>query len=50
MISVELKERSEVVWLNAKDLTIQQVKVNTGGVSKAVCWHAAGEFLGVDFP
>jgi alanyl aminopeptidase len=50
VISVELKERSEVVWLNAKDLTIQQVKVNTGGVSKAVRWHAAGEFLGVDFP
>ena len=24
--------------------------VNTGGVSKAVRWHAAGEFLGVDFP
>jgi alanyl aminopeptidase len=50
VISVELKERMEVVWLNAKDLTIQQVKINSGGVSKAVQWQASGEFLGVDFP
>ena len=50
VIRVELKKRLEVLWLNAKDLTIQQVQINTGGASQPVQWHASGEFLGIDFP
>jgi len=49
-ISIDLKERTGVVWLNAKDLTIQEVNVEAAGMSKPARWKVTGEFLGVDLP
>lgn len=49
-ISIDLKERADDVWLNAKDLDIEDVKVTPDGTSKATRWKTTGEFLDVDFP
>jgi alanyl aminopeptidase len=49
-ISINLKERTGVVWLNAKDLTIQEVNVQAGGASQPARWWITGEFLAVDLP
>ena len=50
-ISVDLKERTGTVWLNARDLAIDGVKVATGGTFEAARWKTTGgEFLGIDFP
>jgi cytosol alanyl aminopeptidase len=49
-ISVEFKERAREVWLNAKDLAIDDVKIAAGGASKSARWQTKGEFLGIDLP
>jgi len=48
VIGVALTKRTDVVWLNVKDLQIQQVHVNTAGSSKVVLWRVSGEFLAVE--
>jgi cytosol alanyl aminopeptidase len=49
-ISIELKQRTDVVWLNAKDLAIDDVKVEVDGTSKAGRWKPNNEFLRIDLP
>ncbi len=48
IIDIELAERTDIVWLNAKDLTIQEVVGNGAGVTKILRWHVSGEFLAVE--
>jgi cytosol alanyl aminopeptidase len=48
VIGVALTKRTNVVWLNAKDIQIQQVSVKTAEGSRVVRWHASGEFLAVE--
>jgi cytosol alanyl aminopeptidase len=47
VIGVDLKERTGVIWLNAKDLTISGIKVTAGGVSSAARWHTTDEMLAI---
>jgi cytosol alanyl aminopeptidase len=47
IIKVELKERTRVVWLNAKDLSIKEIHVTSGTLSKTTTWRTSGEFLAV---
>jgi cytosol alanyl aminopeptidase len=49
-VSIDLTQRTDVVWLNAKDLTIEQVKVNVDGGPKSARWKGSAEFLGIDLP
>ncbi len=49
-ISIDLKQRTDVVWLNAKDLTIHEVNVQASGATKPARWSTSGEFLAVDLP
>jgi cytosol alanyl aminopeptidase len=46
-ISVELKERTDTIWLNAKDLTISGIKVAVGGASSAARWRTTDEMLAI---
>ena len=39
VIGIDLQEPSQIVWLNAKDLTIQEVNVTVGKIRKPVRWH-----------
>ena len=48
VIDVALTKRTNVVWLNAKDLQIRQVSLETAEGSRAVRWHVSGEFLAVE--
>ena len=50
VIGIDLQEPSQVVWLNAKDLTIQEVNVTVGKIRKPVRWRLADEFLAVELP
>ena len=36
------------MWLNVKDLKIQEVSVKAAGRTKIVPWHVSGEFLAVE--
>jgi cytosol alanyl aminopeptidase len=47
IIGVELKERTETIWLNAKDLTISAITVTSGGASAASRWRTTDEMLAV---
>lgn len=47
-IDVDLKERTDIVWLNAKDLTIQDVHVQSAGHSQAAKWRLSEEFLALE--
>jgi cytosol alanyl aminopeptidase len=44
-IGVELKERTDTIWLNAKDLTISAITVTSGGASAAARWRTTDEML-----
>ena len=46
-INIELKERTRVIWLNAKDLSIKEIHVKSGTLSKTAIWRTSGEFLAV---
>lgn len=48
MINIELKERTRVVWLNAKDLSIKEIHVKSGALSKTASWRTSDEFLAID--
>jgi cytosol alanyl aminopeptidase len=50
VIDIDLLEPSDVVWLNAKDLTIQEVNVTVGKIRKPVRWHITDEFLAIELP
>ena len=47
-INIELKERTRVIWLNAKDLSIKEIHVKSGTLSKTAIWRTSGEFLAVE--
>jgi cytosol alanyl aminopeptidase len=50
-INIDLQERTSALWLNAKDLTIEDVEVAGAGASERARWKTeGGEFLGIDFP
>src|SRR3984957_14595846 len=46
-IGVDLKERTGVIWLNAKDLTVLAITLTSGGASSAARWHTTDEMLAV---
>jgi len=48
MINIELKERTRVIWLNAKDLSIKEIHVKSGALSKSATWRTSGEFLAIE--
>jgi alanyl aminopeptidase len=48
VIAVELKERVQVVWLNAKDLSIREIRVQSGATSGNCSWRTSGEFLAIE--
>ena len=48
VIGIDLQETSGVVWLNVKDLTIQEVNVTVGKIRKPVRWHLTDETLAVE--
>lgn len=48
IINIELKERTRVIWLNAKDLSIKEIHVTSGTISKTANWRTSGEFLAVE--
>lgn len=50
VIDVDLQTPSDVVWLNAKDLTIQQVNVTVGKISNPARWRLTDEDLAIDLP
>jgi len=45
VIGIDLQEPSDIVWLNAKDLTIQEVDVTVGKIRRSVRWRLTDEFL-----
>ena len=45
-IGVELKERTDTIWLNAKDLTVSAITV-TSGEASAARWRTTDEMLAV---
>jgi alanyl aminopeptidase len=48
-IEVELLASTKVIWLNARDLTIKDARLETGGSVVPVHAHTAGgEFLGIE--
>jgi len=47
-IAIELKERSDTVWLNTKDLVIQDIEAGPADALKPVKWQTSGEFLKVE--
>lgn len=50
VINVELATRTNVVWLNAKDLSIRHVDVTAANRTRVARWRVTGEFLAVDLP
>jgi alanyl aminopeptidase len=48
IINVELKTKTETIWMNAKDLTISEIKVTAGGATSSAHWRTSDEFLEVD--
>jgi len=48
LIDIELKEQVQLIWLNAKDLTIQEIHVRLGGIPKTASWRTSGEFLAIE--
>jgi cytosol alanyl aminopeptidase len=48
VIGIDLRDRTDIVWLNVKDLTIQEVSAKAAGHSKVARGHVSGEFLGVE--
>src|SRR3984885_10388317 len=46
-IGVDLRERTGVIWLNAKDLTVSAITVTSGGASAAARWRTTDEMLAV---
>lgn len=50
-IDVEMSTPSATIWLNAKDLTVEEASVEAGGRTLAARTEtAAGEFLALDLP
>src|ERR1700754_2386921 len=50
-IDVQLKRRTQVIWLNQKGLTIRQVRVKTeSGAYRKAQWEESDEFLMVKLP
>ncbi len=47
-IGVELATRTNVVWLNAKDLHIQHIEVKAASRTTPARWRTSGEFLAID--
>ncbi len=47
IIGVGLKERTDTIWLNAKDLTVSAITVTSGGASAAARWRTTDEMLAV---
>ena len=47
IIGVDLKERTDTIWLNAKDLTVSAITVTSGGASAAARWRTTDEMLAV---
>lgn len=50
IIDINLEAPSDVVWLNAKELTIQKVNVTAGKNSNPARWHISDEVLAIDLP
>lgn len=48
LIDIELKERVQTIWLNAKELMIQEIHVQVGTTSRTARWRTSGEFLAVE--
>jgi len=48
VIDVDLSGPTRVVWLNARDLTVQQIEVKAGSRAQTARWRTPGEFLAVD--
>jgi cytosol alanyl aminopeptidase len=50
-ISIQVEEKTKVIWLNQKDLTIRQVRVRPeGGDYRMAQWTTPDEFLSVELP
>ncbi len=51
VIDVQLATRTNIVWLNAKDLAIQHIDVTAANRTRAARWRlSGGEFLAVELP
>lgn len=50
VIDVDLRAPTDVIWLNAKELTIQAVYTTIGKVRKPAHWRLTDEFLAIDLP
>lgn len=50
VIDIDLQEPSDMIWLNAKELTIQAVYTTIGKIRKPARWHLTDEFLAIDLP
>jgi alanyl aminopeptidase len=48
-IALELKRPLEMLWLNAKELAVEEVTLETGGRTENVRWTVNDEFLGLEF-
>src|ERR1700723_4535900 len=47
IIGVDLKERTGVIWLNAKDLTVSAIKVTADVTRPSARWHTTVGMLAV---
>lgn len=48
-IAVRLERAAETLWLNAKDLAIDEVTIEAGARTEKIRWTVTGEFLGLEF-